>query len=756
MKRKNILLHIIYFAVFLLLFLAEKNTGIKAFALAFLMSLVYCRQNVLIICPLFAASSMILTPELINLLFALLPCAIIILAYFIHYKAKRKITPLYLSVYAFLSQIPMIALYTYDVYQMTNTIISVLGTQLFMYNCLAFLNPLFTRGLRYRLRHEEKLALFVFCAVIFLALSFLRVWGFSVFAMVAVFTILLTKQSLYSLTLIMAGAMGLGSGIALQNFYYLALLVTLALIAMAFRDMNIYITAVAVVIGTVAFTYFFNRSFEALEIASYASGALLAVLMPKRLFIAVKSLQTQTASNMSAKTLANRNRKEVAKRLFNLSGVFYEIQDILKYELNDKKNRYDEKIITAEVCRKCCRNCPFAEDCKQKMGDTSFAVSGMALAAMDNGKATLLDTPPVLVNQCKRVNTLINTVNDTVSRYKKRRLIEQSIEQGREMIIAQMGGVGLLLEKLGEEMRAEICYDTVLEKRIYETLCAEGTPISDIVVYGKDGEIDKITLTVKESDADNKAIGEVLSSFMGMKMIENKREKNIKGNMVLHFIASPKLDVVYGDMAVAKDENDKCGDNRKAVRISEDKIMLILSDGMGSGQQAYNSSMNAIRMIESFYKAGFDHTTVLSCVGRLLGLREKEDFNALDIAVVDVRKGAVDFIKQGGRESFILSNGSVEVINCGSLPLGIVEDSFPIIEQKQLYDGDIIVLVSDGVIDSLGTDMIRDILLTSNTVNPQIFAELLVNNAKRLAQEKGIRDDMSCIAGRVIEYKRVG
>ena len=113
-----------------------------------------------------------------------------------------------------------------------------------------------------------------------------------------------------------------------------------------------------------------------------------------------------------------------------MSGVFYEIQDILKYELNDKKNRYDEKIITAEVCRKCCRNCPFAEDCKQKMGDTSFAVSGMALAAMDNGKATLLDTPPVLVNQCKRVNTLINTVNDTVSRYKNAALLNSPSSKG--------------------------------------------------------------------------------------------------------------------------------------------------------------------------------------------------------------------------------------------------------------------------------------------------------------------------------------
>jgi stage II sporulation protein E len=235
---------------------------------------------------------------------------------------------------------------------------------------------------------------------------------------------------------------------------------------------------------------------------------------------------------------------------------------------------------------------------------------------------------------------------------------------------------------------------------------------------------------------------------MRQKMQEHSRENSIKGNVILHYIVAPAFDVVYGDMALAKD--GQCGDSRKAERISEDKIMLILSDGMGSGQRAYDASMNAILMIESFYKAGFDHNTVLSCVGRLLGLREEEEFNALDIVVIDVSNGFADFIKQGGRESFILSNNSVEVIQCGSLPLGIVEDVYPIVEQRKVSDGDIIVLVSDGIVDFLGVDMIKEILLTSDTVNPQVFAELIVNNAERMCGDQP-PDDMSCIAARIIK-----
>lgn len=753
MNRKKLFLYIVYFIVLLLLFVTEKSIGIRPFSLAFFMALVFCRQNALLLCPLYIAASMIVTPTILNLIFAVLPCVVILIAYFIHYKLKKNITPLFLSVYAFLSQLPLIILYTEDVYQLTNTLISILGVQMFMYCCITFLYPLLTRGFKYRLRHEEKLGVFIFSMIIFWGLSYLEPLGLNLVFMVAVFVVLTFKQACFPLTIIAAVAMGMGATIALDSYYALAMIISITLAAMAFKQCNVYITGLGVIFASIAANYYFNRNFDYMELIPYVAGALFAMCMPRGYYKAIRGIGSGNAQNIATRTLANRDRSEVSKKLAGLSQVFYDIQDILKYDLSEKKNGFEERNITSEVCSRCCYSCPFQANCKEKMGDTSYAVGSLVVAAMDNGKATLLDTPPILTNQCKRVNTLLNSTNETVSKYRKKQQIEQSIEQGREMIIAQMGGVGLLLEKLSENMKTGICYDTLLEKRIFEELCRENIIANDIIVYGIHNTIERITLNVRECDADNKIIGEVLSSYMDTKMLEIKREKNIKNNVVLHFIMAPKFDVVYGDMALSKNEDEECGDNRKAVRISEDKLMLILSDGMGSGQKAYNSSMNAILMIENFYRAGFDHNTVLACVGRLLGLREEEDFNALDIVVMDIKKGLADFIKQGGRESFILSNGTVEVINCGSLPLGIVEDIYPIIEQRQLNDGDIIVLASDGVLDSLGVDMIKEILLTSNTINPQIFAELIVNNAERMAEEKGNRDDMSCIVGRIVKHR---
>ncbi|MDD4316102.1 MAG: SpoIIE family protein phosphatase [Clostridia bacterium] len=745
---KKPILYTSYFVIFLLLFFAEKNMGIRPFALGFFMALLFCRQNILVLCPLYAVASMLVSPTAINLVFALCPCAVTLSAYFLHYKLKKKITMLFLSIYTFLSCLPLLIMFTADIYQITNTVITLLGAEAFMFCCATFLQPLLTRGLKYKLRHEERLSLFLFLTALFTGVSYFEPFGFAVLYTVAVFAIILCKQTLYPLTLTAASVFGLSYAIASQSFFALALLVCLALVAMSFKRNNIYVTVAGVILAFFGINYFFGCGVELMTVLPPVCGGALALFVPAGLVRKIKKIESVNLAGFSTRTLLNRDRGDVAKRLDRLSQIFYDIQDILKADLNRKKTNYDEKLITREICNKCCNSCPNSGVCREKIGDTSYAVSGLVLAAMESGKATLLDTPPMLTSQCKRVNTLINSTNDIVSRYKKRQQIEQSIEQGREMIITQMGGVGLILEKLGEDMRACVSYDTLLEKGIFEELCRVNILADDIIVFGRNKRIDRITLNVKEGDAERAEIAGILSDMMQQKMIEHSRENNIKGNIVLHYIVAPAYDIVYGDMALAKEQ--QCGDNRKAERISEDKIMLILSDGMGSGQRAYDASMNAVLMIESFYKAGFDHNTVLSCVGRLLGLREEEEFNALDIVVIDVRNGTADFIKQGGRESFILSNGGVEVIQCGSLPLGIIEETYPIVEQRKLSDGDIIVLISDGIADSLGVDMVKEILLTSDTVNPQVFAELIVNNAERMCGSS-LPDDMSCMAARVIK-----
>ena len=177
--------------------------------------------------------------------------------------------------------------------------------------------------------------------------------------------------------------------------------------------------------------------------------------------------------------------------------------------------------------------------------------------------------------------------------------------------------------------------------------------------------------------------------------------------------------------------------------------MIVLSDGMGHDAPAARNSRYAVSLIESFYKAGFEHKTVLRSVGGLLALRGKEEFNAVDIAVIDTFTGEVDIIKQGARESFIVRKGEVEVVECGSLPLGIVLGAEPVTYSTRLQPGEFLVMVTDGVADAIGREGLTELLSGLDTVNPDDVAEAVITDFTRLQGDNSERDDGSVIAARI-------
>ena len=96
----------------------------------------------------------------------------------------------------------------------------------------------------------------------------------------------------------------------------------------------------------------------------------------------------------------------------------------------------------------------------------------------------------------------------------------------------------------------------------------------------------------------------------------------------------------------------------------------------------------------------------------------------------------------------------MEIIEGGSLPMGIIEDSEPIIVRRKLNHNDLAILVSDGVADKLNGNDMTEIIGSLNTLNPQIIAEKIVENA--LKKEDGHKDDMTAMALRVVSNSVYG
>ena len=199
----------------------------------------------------------------------------------------------------------------------------------------------------------------------------------------------------------------------------------------------------------------------------------------------------------------------------------------------------------------------------------------------------------------------------------------------------------------------------------------------------------------------------------------------------------PRFDAAFGIASATKAGETASGDTCSVIRIDERTFLCALSDGMGSGEQARRISDCAVSLIESFYRAGMAGETVLSTVNRLLSFNREESFACIDMATVNLDTGRADIIKIGSPLGFLLADDSIEILESNSLPLGVLEGVRPTALQRSLSDGNVLLLISDGITAAFGSSTdIADFLARARTDNPQTLADGLL--AAALSKTGGI------------------
>jgi len=157
-------------------------------------------------------------------------------------------------------------------------------------------------------------------------------------------------------------------------------------------------------------------------------------------------------------------------------------------------------------------------------------------------------------------------------------------------------------------------------------------------------------------------------------------------------------------------------------------------------------------MLEKFLKSGFDKETAINLINSLMLLKSEQDsIPTMDISVVDTQTANVEFVKIGACPTFIKRKDKVEFVNSISLPVGIVDKIDIDLCDKKLEDGDYIIMVTDGIIDSnkkLSEKWLKKLLEKIEIDNPQRLADIIiqesVDNSSGIAQ-----DDMTVVVSKI-------
>ena len=176
---------------------------------------------------------------------------------------------------------------------------------------------------------------------------------------------------------------------------------------------------------------------------------------------------------------------------------------------------------------------------------------------------------------------------------------------------------------------------------------------------------------------------------------------------------------------------------------------------MGSGPEARKSSQIAIKMLERLLSSGFDRDTSIDLINTTILNTNEDIFATLDIAIIDLYAGNIEFIKTGACPSYIKNKKKVQIIKSLDLPAGILKQIDSTVYDRDIDSNDILLMCSDGILDSnveyKNKELwVKYILEDIETDNTQKIADLILNEA--IDNNFGLaKDDMSIIVCKFIK-----
>lgn len=176
----------------------------------------------------------------------------------------------------------------------------------------------------------------------------------------------------------------------------------------------------------------------------------------------------------------------------------------------------------------------------------------------------------------------------------------------------------------------------------------------------------------------------------------------------------------------------------------------------GHGPKAECNSKLAIQMLERMLASGFNKKTALELINSMMLLKNDDDnFSTIDMSVIDLYNGNIEFVKLSACPTYIKNKKGVQIVNSVSLPVGILKDVDIDLYDKNLECGDIVVMVTDGILDSKeNVDKkelwLKDLIENIDTTNPQRMADIIIGEA--IDNGYGMaKDDMTVIVAKIIE-----
>ena len=364
----------------------------------------------------------------------------------------------------------------------------------------------------------------------------------------------------------------------------------------------------------------------------------------------------------------------------------------------------------------------------------------------------------------KDIMHIVKIANESAKINKINIAWKKKIDENKKTISMGLDGVSKVISNVAEKISQKNYNNFNKEKEEIEILLLQkNIGIYDInISKQKNGKVvvdlyTKLKEDLTEEVSKIQKIEEILSKVFKEKIVMQKQKNSIgsdKEKVLQTYVSEDKLKITVAISSKVKHDSEISGDSSLKLKLEDGKMLLALSDGMGSGREANKASSTSIKMIKDLIGAGFEKETAIKLINTSIAMKtQNETFASLDISIFDLFTGNLEVLKNCACPTYIKRGQEVKLIHAISLPTGILNNIDSVVFDTDIERGDIIVMCTDGILEANKEavnkeESFKKFLQEMKTENVKKMAEIILQEA--VDKDFGTpKDDMTVIVAKI-------
>ena len=483
-----------------------------------------------------------------------------------------------------------------------------------------------------------------------------------------------------------------------------------------------------------------------------ANSAIYEAFVASVLFIAIPQVLVSRLQPLGFSPVAweTNSQATLRERLEDYSATLEEIGETTR-EVSKKLSKLEgpgSETIIERVAEQVCSGCGMKTACWQLRHSLTVCAMSDAIAILrKDGSISKEKTPRHLLQGCCRLDELVGELSIQFNAHTAKEGVARKVGKVRAVLTEQFGGMAIMLSEIAEEL----CASRPLEKDKAERVKDYFSRLN-ITVH-------RLSCTVDQYRRMNVEL--VIPSYQVARLSKTKvtldlctileadfdlPETTAREKLTtLAFCEKATYSIELGAYQLSGGKSRLCGDAYDFIRNKGGCAHFILSDGMGSGGSAAVDSAMACGLLVKLIDVGVSYEAALKMVNSALLIKSGEESLAtIDVCSLDLFTGKASFYKAGAAPTFIVKGGKAGYVESASLPAGILHGVSFEKSSVTLHEGDIIVMVSDGV-TSTGAEWVKSELGGLRKTDMQRLCEKLAITAKSRRTD-GREDDITVLA----------